>query len=36
VNVLGVLLGVAAASGGARIVLAAGLATTFAASTPPG
>jgi vacuolar iron transporter family protein len=32
VNVLGVLLGVAAASGSARIVLAAGLATTFAES----
>jgi vacuolar iron transporter family protein len=32
VNVLGVLLGVAAASGSTRIVLAAGLATTFAGS----
>src|SRR5579864_3990044 len=32
VNVLGVLLGVAAASGSSRVVLAAGLATAFAES----
>ena len=36
VNVLGVVLGIAAATGDARIVLVAGLATTFAESISMG